>query len=410
VDWAEAAYGDLAHRRIAGRPYVAVNMVASVDGAISVEGRSGKLGGPSDHHLFHYLRSLADVILVGAQTVRTEHYGPPRVTDERTMQRIERGQAPLPRIAIVSRSLELDLDAPLFHTDASRPIVLTAEIADAGRRAQVEAVAEVMTAGETTVDAVVALAALHGLGAGFVLCEGGPTLNGELARADVLDEVCLTVAPALVGGGVGHGIVHGAGLPELARLRLVHARVRDDDVFLRYRRADRSPDAPESSVTDPHDAFHTIVGDLDPPMMIVTTATAGERSGCLVGFGTQASIHPGRYVVELSKANHTYRVAAEADVVAVHFPSVDDRALAQLFGSVTGDEVDKFSLCDWHEGPLGAPVLDGISRWFVGRVLDRVDTGDHVAFVLAPVAGEAGPWSRQLGLQDTRDIEPGHPA
>src|SRR5438105_2654273 len=99
-------------------------MVASADGAVSVEGRTAKLGSPSDRHLFHYLRSLADVILVGAQTVRAERYGPPKVTDERQADRVERGQSPLPRIAIVSRSLELDLESSLFRTAASRPIVV----------------------------------------------------------------------------------------------------------------------------------------------------------------------------------------------------------------------------------------------------------------------------------------------
>lgn len=409
MDWAEAAYGDLAWRRAAGRPYVAVNMVASADGAISVDGRTAKLGGPADHHLFHYLRSLADVILVGAQTVRAEHYGPPKVSDERRQARVDRGQAPLPRIAIVSRSLDLDLDAPLFTSRASRPIVLVPADADADRVAAVAAVAEVVVAGTTTVEARRAMAALHGLGAGFVLCEGGPTLNAELARADVLDELCLTVAPALT-GGANTGILNGLPLDDLAPLRLVHARVRDDDVFLRYRRADRPVEDPPIRATADHDAFDTIMGELDRPMMIVTASAAGERSGCLVGFGTQASIDPGRYTVQLSKANHTYGVALRADVMAVHFPTVDDRDLAALFGSLTGDEVDKFARCAWHDGPFGAPVLEGVGRWFVGRVIDRIDTGDHVAFVLDPVAAAAGPWGRQLGLQDVRDLDPGHPA
>jgi len=88
------------------------------------------------------------------------------------------------------------------------------------------------------------LAALHGMGVRFVLCEGGPTLNGELAAADVLDELCLTIAPALAGGAANRGILHGAGLPELAALRLVHSLARDNDMFLRYRRADRPVDDP----------------------------------------------------------------------------------------------------------------------------------------------------------------------
>ena len=407
MDWAEAAYGDLATMRAEGRPYVAVNMVASADGAIAVDGRTAKLGGPSDHHLFHYLRSLADVILVGAQTVRAEHYGPPKVTEERQAERRARGQAPLPRIAIVSRSLDLDLTRPLFTSPSSRPIVIMPSSADPTRRAAVAEVADVIAVGDDGVDLVAGIAALGEGGAGFVLGEGGPTLNGELARADLLDELCLTVAPTFVGGT--SGIVGGDPLPDLLELTLVHARTRDDDLFLRYRRADRPGPSPARAVAPALAAFGQIVTDLEYPMMIVTAAAADERSGCLVGFGTQASISPGRYVVLLSKINHTFRVAVDAEVVAVHFLSSDDRALAELFGGETGDEVDKFSRCEWDDGPHGVPILRGVTRWFVGRVLDRVDTGDHVALVLDPLAGEAGPWTKQLGFQDVHDIDPGHP-
>ncbi|MBW8826121.1 MAG: pyrimidine reductase family protein [Acidobacteria bacterium] len=408
MDWAEAAYGDLPSLRAAGRPYVAVNMVASADGAIAVDGRTAKLGGPSDHHLFHYLRSLADVILVGAQTVRAEHYGPPRVSDERQADRRARGQAPVPRVAIVSRSLDLDLDGPLFTADTSRPIVIVPEAADRERRAAVAAVAEVIVAGAEVVDLAAGLRALGELGATFVLCEGGPTVNHALARDDLIDELCLTIAPVFVGGS--SGILSSKGLADLLELTLVHARTRDDDLFLRYRRADRSGSPADVAVLPGVDAFSRIVTELDYPMMVVTAGTAEERSGCLVGFGTQGSISPGRYVVLLSKVNHTFGVARDADVVAVHFLSSEDRHVAELFGSATGDEVDKFAQCEWDEGPLGVPILRGIARWFVGRVLDRVDTGDHVALVLDPIAGEAGPWPKQLGFQDVRDLHPGHPA
>jgi len=158
-------------------------------------------------------------------------------------------------------------------------------------------------------------------------------------------------------------------------------------------------------------SFDWLVGRLDYPMVIATGAAGGERSGCLVGFHTQCSIDPPRYLVCVSKANHTFAVAAAADVLAVHFPSAAQHGLAALFGEQTGDEVDKFSRCDWHDGPGGVPVLDDVA-WFAGRVVARHDFGDHEGFVLEPVdggtAGDAD-W-RQLGFQAVKDMPPGHPA
>src|SRR5215212_3279473 len=95
------------------------------------------------------------------------------------------------------------------------------------------------------------------------------------------------------------------------------------------------------------DRFDELVGGLDHPMIIVTTAAGGVRAGCLVGFHAQCGIEPPLYAVWLSKANHTYRIGALADVFAVHFPRREDMALAQLFGTSTGNEVDKFDACAW---------------------------------------------------------------
>ncbi|HEV7887714.1 MAG TPA: flavin reductase family protein [Acidimicrobiales bacterium] len=156
--------------------------------------------------------------------------------------------------------------------------------------------------------------------------------------------------------------------------------------------------------------FDCIASHLDYPMVIVTAASGQERSGCLVGFSTQCSIKPPRYLVCISKANHTYGVAAQAEGLVVHFPTAAESGLAALFGSETGDEVDKFSRCVWQPGPSGAPVLDGVKRWFAGRVREQVDLGDHVGFVLdvgdAACAGDDPP----LGFQSVRDLPPGHPA
>lgn len=155
-------------------------------------------------------------------------------------------------------------------------------------------------------------------------------------------------------------------------------------------------------------AFQNLVGDLDYPMTIVTASSGGEKSGCLVGFATQCSIHPPRYAVWISRQNHTLTVAREASVLAVHFPSVDDRPLAELFGGETADEVDKFARCRWREGPAGVPVLEDCTRWFAGEVVQRLPTDDHVGFVLAPIHAESGPWAGQLGFQTAKTIPPGH--
>lgn len=148
---------------------------------------------------------------------------------------------------------------------------------------------------------------------------------------------------------------------------------------------------------------------LDYPMVVATTATDGERSGCLVGFLTQCSVHPPRLAVFLSVTNHTFRVASRADHLAVHFLSRDQRDLAELFGSTTGDEVDKFDRCAWHEGPGRVPLLEDCPDRVVGRIVDRRSTGDHVCHVLAPVTAEHGDGPlRQLGFQAVVDLDPGH--
>jgi len=156
------------------------------------------------------------------------------------------------------------------------------------------------------------------------------------------------------------------------------------------------------------DGFHDLAADLDYPMLIVTVAADDERAGCLVGFATQCSIDPLRFMVWLSTKNHTYRLAQHAEVLIVHFPASSNRDLAELFGGETGDEVDKFARCRWRQGPSGAPVLTDCARWMAGRVVERADMGDHLGFVLDPVDGATAPWSGQLGFQDVVDIEPGH--
>jgi flavin reductase (DIM6/NTAB) family NADH-FMN oxidoreductase RutF len=157
--------------------------------------------------------------------------------------------------------------------------------------------------------------------------------------------------------------------------------------------------------------FEKLVSLLDYPMYVVTSRIDDERAGCLVGFTSQVSIGPPRFLVGLSKRNHTYRVAQRASHLAVHLMPRRHCELARLFGSETGDRTDKFARCSWHSGPHGLPILDDAAGWFAGEVLSRYDLGDHVGFLLQPVAGSAPDTFEQLvTFSDVRDLEPGHEA
>jgi flavin reductase (DIM6/NTAB) family NADH-FMN oxidoreductase RutF len=162
-------------------------------------------------------------------------------------------------------------------------------------------------------------------------------------------------------------------------------------------------------MTAGQDAFNALAGDLDYPMFIVTVAADGERDGCLVGFATQCSIHPPRFLACISVKNRTFRVARDARVLAVHLVPHDADDLVELFGGQTGDDVDKFERTDWREGPEGLPILDRCGSWFTGRVLERFDLGDHHGFLLEPFAAEhAGP--EHYSVQRAARVEPGHEA
>lgn len=160
-------------------------------------------------------------------------------------------------------------------------------------------------------------------------------------------------------------------------------------------------------MTDDVDAF---MSRLNPEMCVVTAVAGAERSGCLVGFSCQCSIDPVRYVVWISKANHTYRVACAADCLAVHLLTREQHGLAALFGGRTGDRTDKFAEVPWRAGYGGSAVLEAAAAWFVGTVEERVDGGDHVGFVLGPVDWGEGTRGPLLRLDDALDITPGHPA
>jgi riboflavin biosynthesis pyrimidine reductase len=184
-------YGDPPRAGPGGRPGVRLNMIASVDGATTVAGVSGGLGGGADHELFALLRSLADVVLVAAGTVRAEGYGPSRVP-----------------VAVVTRSCRLDWESPFFTAPVARPIVVTVAGAPPD--------------------------ALGGRGHRAVLAEGGPTLNAQLAGAGLLDELCLSLSPRPVGGDAKR-ILDGLPVPGPASLRLCSVCEQDGFLFLRYR-------------------------------------------------------------------------------------------------------------------------------------------------------------------------------
>jgi flavin reductase (DIM6/NTAB) family NADH-FMN oxidoreductase RutF len=158
------------------------------------------------------------------------------------------------------------------------------------------------------------------------------------------------------------------------------------------------------------ETFQQLVAQLDYPMFIATVAAGGERSGCLIGFATQSSIHPPRFLAGISDKNRTFRVAKDADTMAIHLVPEDAGELAELFGGETGDEVDKFERCEWHEGPGGVPLVDGCPNRFVGRIIERVDFGDHVGIVLEPFAAEVQEDLGQLTFHRAKRIEPGHEA
>ena len=209
-------------------PWVRVNFVSSADGAVTVDGRSGGLGTDADRRVFGLLRQLADVVLVGAGTVRTEDY--------RGARRPTRGRDTPPPIAVVTGSAELDPTSRLFTDTAVPPIVLTLDSAPPQRRERLAAAgAEVVALERLSPDLLLRELAARGLHR--VLCEGGPALHGALIAADAVDELCLTLSPLLAGGSSGR-IAHGPADSPPRPLTLVGALQADGALLLHYRRAD----------------------------------------------------------------------------------------------------------------------------------------------------------------------------
>jgi riboflavin biosynthesis pyrimidine reductase len=225
----------------APQPWLRANMVSTVDGAArGPEGLSGAISGEADKRVFGRLRGLADVVLAGAGTVRAEGYKPAREKPSFTDRRRDAGQAPAPVIAVVSRSLHLDLTSDLFTAPGSRPVVVTSGASDPELRRRTAEHADVLVAGDDEVDLAAAVAQLNERGLVRIHAEGGPSLLGDLAAADVLDELLLTVSPMLAGGVYAGGpeiprILAGAPLADAPRpLSLVHVLEDQGTLMLRY--------------------------------------------------------------------------------------------------------------------------------------------------------------------------------
>ncbi len=223
------------------RRWVTANMVAGLDGSAAVEGRVAGLSSDADRALFQALRADADVVLVGAGTVRAERYGPVVLTPEQVAARVSAGRAPRPPVAVVTRSLQLDWSTPLFArvggTDrAARPLVVTCSAAGADAIAVAAAHAEVVVVGDESVDLPAALAELEHRGMPRVLTEGGPALLGELLSLSLLDELRLTLAPVIGGDPlpIASNVAGTAAHRALTTFDLTDVRRQDGHLFLRY--------------------------------------------------------------------------------------------------------------------------------------------------------------------------------
>lgn len=221
------------------RCWVRANMIASVDGGATVEGRAGGLAGAGDRLLFKVLREIADVVLVGAGTVRTENYSGAQLSVASRQTRHARGQAEVPPIAVVTASGALEPTSRLFQRTETPPVVFTTTASFDATRDRLQGHAEVLDASTSdpiVVDPVAVLTELARRGLYRVLCEGGPRLLGDIVERDLLDELALTVAPMLVAGG-GPRVVT-SGVSVATRLQTAHTLTDDGGyLYLRYTRA-----------------------------------------------------------------------------------------------------------------------------------------------------------------------------
>ncbi|WP_328874428.1 pyrimidine reductase family protein [Streptomyces sp. NBC_00287] len=220
-----------------GGPWLRANMVSTLDGAAQHDGRSQPISSATDMRIFGTLRALADVVVVGAETVRQEGYRPARARAEFAARREAAGQAPAPAVAVVSASLGLDFSLPLFTSPLVPTVVLTGAAAAPDRVAAAEkAGARVVFAGDGVgVEPDRLVRGLAELGYRRLLTEGGPRLLGQMVAAGVLDEICLTVSPMLTAGGAQR-IAGGPTVEVPRRFALVSMLEEGGFLFTRYGR------------------------------------------------------------------------------------------------------------------------------------------------------------------------------
>ncbi len=214
--------------------WVLGHMVAGLDGTAAVQGRVGALSTPADQVLFNRMRQLADVVLVGAETIRREGYGPIPLDPDAQAARVQLGLRPTPPLAIVSQSLNLNWSSSVFTAAPphARPLVITGAAADPERRRVAEDVADVLIAGEDRVEPALVVRELAALGHRVILCEGGPTWLGQLAASGHLDELLLTIAPIMGGDSLPVAVTPDGG--GLSHFRLCHVLADSGTLFLRY--------------------------------------------------------------------------------------------------------------------------------------------------------------------------------
>ncbi|MCW4353277.1 pyrimidine reductase family protein [Hoyosella sp. YIM 151337] len=224
-------------------PWLRMNFVASIDGAVTSGGASGALSSETDKHLFGLLRELADVIVVGAGTIRTENYGGAVITREAQRRRAAAGQSSHPPIAVVTARADLDPDSRLFAETTAAPLIVTTANAPTAAKATLRAaggdVIEAEPGSSDGVDGDSLMAALQRRGLRRILCEGGPRLFGHLLAANLVDDLCLSIAPVLTAGTAGRiAVSDAAGSANAAqqrKMRLAHTLSGDDGtVFTRW--------------------------------------------------------------------------------------------------------------------------------------------------------------------------------
>jgi riboflavin biosynthesis pyrimidine reductase len=221
------------------RPWVRFNFISSLDGSATHQGVSAPLGNEGDRRLFGLIRRLCDVIVVGAGTVRAEGYEGPLVSDEDTRWRAVHGLSGHPALAMISGTLGIDPDSELFRLSPVRPVIFTTARADQERVRSLSGVADVVVAGEESVEARRCAEWLQNRGLGRMLCEGGPSIFGDFIAEDSVDELCLSLSPLLT-GGEGTRISAGVESPALRRMTLASLVESDSAVYGRWVRTERT--------------------------------------------------------------------------------------------------------------------------------------------------------------------------